>query len=165
MTSNSKNQFRFRSWTLGAYSYKEAAGELNVPGSMQTARSAGAQRRLSSGTGEHAGHLIGRQFGGPGDIRNLGLQNPNINTFAPRELHQAFRGSGGSYRKLESHWGDLLKQGYRVRVTVRDMYNRNENRPFARQVRWTEISPGGAAEQKQLNFGNFGSPQRQAANL
>jgi hypothetical protein len=47
---------------------------------------------MSGGTGDHAGHLIGIQFGAPGDVRNLGLQNANMNTFAPKALQPAFSG-------------------------------------------------------------------------
>ena len=71
-------QFIFRQWTQGRYSYKEASGELGVPGRVATHRIVSAQRTMSGGTGEHAGHLIGIQFGAPGDIRNLGLQNANM---------------------------------------------------------------------------------------
>ena len=91
-------RFTFRQWTQGSYSYKEASGELGVPGKVATHRSVAAQRAMSAGTGEHAGHLIGIQFGAPGDVRNLGLQNPNMNTFAPKKLQAAFRGPGGSSR-------------------------------------------------------------------
>jgi hypothetical protein len=122
-----------------------------------------AQRGVSSGSGEHAGHLIGIQFGAPGDERNLGLQNPNMNTFAPSSLHEAFRGAGGSYHDLESRWSAHLKQGYRITVTVCDKYRAGENRPFSRSVQWSEITPNGAPGAKQsLEFANFSSPQSRA---
>ena len=89
-------QFVFRTWSNGRYWYKEASGELGVPGRVLTHGDLAAQRAMPSGTGEHAGHMIGIQFGAPGDIRNLGLQNPNMNTFAPRPLHVVFRGHGGA---------------------------------------------------------------------
>lgn len=158
-------QFQFRSWTQGNYSYKEATGELGVPGRVATHRIVSAQRAMSSGTGEHAGHMIGIQFGAPGDVRNLGLQNPNMNTFAPKALQAAFRGPGGSYHDLESRWGDSLKGGNKIRVTVRDKYRKDENRPFSRWVQWTETKPGASqGSTLDLEFGNFGSPQQQAAN-
>ena len=55
-------RFVFRKWRQGNYSYKEASGELGVPGKVMTHRSVSAQRTMSGGTGEHAGHLIGIQF-------------------------------------------------------------------------------------------------------
>ena len=158
-------QFLFRQWTQGNYSYKEASGELGIPGKVSTHRSIAAQRAMSMGTGEHAGHLIGIQFGAPGDVRNLGLQNPNMNTFAPKGLQAAFQGHGGSYHDLESDWSDLLKAGYKIRVTVKDKYRKGENRPFSRSVHWTETKPGASSgTSRQLEFGNFGSPQLRAAN-
>jgi hypothetical protein len=158
-------QFVFRQWTQGSYAYKEASGELGVPGKVLTHRSMADQRALSAGSGEHAGHLIGIQFGAPGDRRNLGLQNPNMNTFAPKRLQAALRGHGGSYHDLESRWSIALKAGSRIRVTVLDKFRQGENRPFSRWVQWTETRPGSAARiTRQLEFGNFGSPQKQAAN-
>lgn len=158
-------QFLFRQWTQGTFSYKEASGELGVPGTVATHRIVAAQRAMSSGTGEHAGHLIGIQFGAPGDLRNLGLQNPNMNTFAPKALQPAFQGSGGSYHDLESRWSEQLKQGTRIRVTVRDKYRKGENRPFSRWVQWIETQPGASPGPAQdLEFGNFSSPQQRAAN-
>jgi hypothetical protein len=158
-------RFTFRTWSTGAYFYKEASGELGVPGQVQTFRNPAAQRVISSGTGEHAGHLIGVQFGAPGDDpRNMSLQNPNMNTFAPKALQEALRGPGGSYHDLESRWSAHLKQGSRVFVTVRDQFRTGEQRPFSRRVEWYEIAPNGTQGPKQsLDFGNFSSPQSRAA--
>jgi hypothetical protein len=155
-------RFQFESGHQGKTFYKKASGELGVPGQVMTHRDVGAQREVSSGTGEHAGHLIGIQFGAPGDLRNLGLQNPNMNTFAPKPLQEAFQGSGGSYHRVESGWADLLEQGCRVEVVVTDKYRSGENRPFTRSVSWIEFSPGGAVTQKALEFVNFTSPQSRA---
>ena len=71
-------QFVFRQWTQGNFSYKEGCGELGVPGTVVKHRMVAAQTTMSGGTGDHAGHLIGIQFGAPGDVRNLGLQNANM---------------------------------------------------------------------------------------
>lgn len=158
-------QFHFRPFTQGNFSYKEATGELGVPGQVATHRIESEQRTMSSGTGEHAGHMIGIQFGAPGDLRNLGLQNANMNTFAPKALQPAFQGHGGSYHDLESRWTARLKEGYKIRVTVRDKYRKGENRPFSRWVQWSENKPGASSGQTQeLEFGNFSSPQQRAAN-
>lgn len=158
-------QFVFRTWSNGRYWYKEASGELGVPGRVATNRVVAAQRAMSARTGEHAGHLIGIQFGAPGDIRNLGLQNANMNTFAPRTLHAVFQGPGGSYHNLESDWSEQLKAGTRIRVTVRDKYRAGENRPFSRWVQWIETDPGASSSTtRELEFANFSSPQYRAAN-
>ena len=158
-------QFLFRQWTDGNYSYKEASGQLGVPGKVATHRVVADQRMVSAGTGEHAGHLIGIQFGAPGDIRNLGLQNANMNTFAPKVLQPAFQGHGGSYHDLESRWSEQLKAGSKIKVTVKDKYRKGENRPFSRSVEWIETKPGTSGGTAQrLEFGNFGSPQQRAAN-
>jgi hypothetical protein len=158
------SRFAFRQWSTGQYSYVEASGELGVPGQVKTHRDKNAQSSVSAGTGEHAGHLIGIQFGAPGDERNLGLQNPNMNTFAPKKYQEAFVGSGGSYHNLESQWKELLLEGWSIYVTVTDKYRANEDRPFSRQVSWVETSPTGEKRRSNLEFGNFGSPQQRAAD-
>jgi hypothetical protein len=157
------SRFTFRNWTLGDYFFKEAAGELGVPGQVATHRDVQAQRDLAGGTGDHAGHMIGVQFGAPGGIENMGLQNANMNTFAPRRLQEAFRGHGGSYHDLESDWARKLKDGYRISVTIQDKYRLDEERPFVRWVQWTETK-GRQASTQMLDFGNFSSPQLRAAS-
>ncbi len=157
-------RFKFRRWVSGRFEYEELSGELGEPGTVMTHRVVAAQQAMSKGTGEHAGHRIGIQFGAPGDARNLGLQNANMNTFAPKALYDAFRGSGGSYHRLESEWAEKLHQGWKIFVTVRDTYRVGEKRPFSRRVDWTETMPNGASlPSRGLDFGNFDSPQRGAA--
>ncbi len=158
------HRFQFRKWRGRNFEYEELSGELGEPGKVMTHRDVKVQQLMSRHTGEHAGHRIGIQFGAPGDARNLGLQNANMNTFAPRELQEAFRGSGGSYHRLESEWADKLRQGWRIFVTVRDTYRIGENRPFTRTVEWRETMPNGAQlPPRTLDFGNFNSPQRRNA--
>jgi DNA/RNA non-specific endonuclease len=158
------SRFKFRTWTQGGYFYKEAAGELGVPGKVATHRDVRAQRDLAGGTGDHAGHMIGVQFGAPGGIENMGLQNANMNTFAPKRLQEAFRGHGGSYHDLESEWARKLKDGYRISVIIQDKYREDEERPFVRWVQWVETTPKGKKEAAQtLDFGNFSSPQLRTA--
>jgi hypothetical protein len=156
------NRFKFTDGRIGANFYKRGEGNLGIPGQVMTHRDNSAQRSISSGTGEHAGHLIGIQFGAPGGHENLGLQNPNMNTFAPKHLHEAFVGSGGSYHDLESRWAEQLKQGYSIHVSVTDRYRSGENRPYTRSVHWTSTSPSGVIEQLALEFVNFSSPQSRA---
>jgi hypothetical protein len=157
------SRFTFRQWSTDNYSYAQAAGELGIPGQVRTHRDKKAQSLVSAGTGEHAGHLIAIQFGAPGDRRNLGLQNPNMNTFAPRKYQEAFVGPGGSYHDLESSWKGLLLEGWRVYVFVTDKYRREEDRPFTRHVAWIVTSRSGETRSMELDFGNFDSPQKRAA--
>lgn len=161
---NVSGRFTFREEIRGRVRYKEISGELGIPGQVITHRDRKAQEDVSAGTGEHAGHLIAIEFGAPGDIRNLGLQNPNMNTYAPKKHQQALLGSGGSYRQLEIRWKELLLQGWRVHVTVTDKYRLGENRSFTRHVRWTERSRSGEMYTQSLDFGNFGSQQMRDSN-
>ena len=156
-------RFTFKSGYQGQTFYKKASGELGIPGQVMTHRDVAAQRGVSAGTGEHAGHLIGIQFGAPGDLRNLGLQNPNMNTFAPKKYQEAFAGSGGSYYDLESTWKELLLDGWMIDVIVTDKYRRGEDRPFTRSVSWKGVSAWGEKQGGALDFGNFDSPQKRAA--
>jgi hypothetical protein len=151
-------------WKSGNFEYEELSGQLGVPGRVMTHRSRYAQQLMSEGTGEHAGHRIGIQFGAPGDDRNLSLQNPNTNTYAPRELQAIFRGAGGNYLRLESEWTEKLKAGHKIWVRVRDKYRCGEARPISREVEWVETdAKGNRLTPRTLEFVNFGSPQMRAA--
>jgi hypothetical protein len=153
------HKFVFTKWTAGNFDNERLAGELGVPGAVMTHRDVAAQRVVSAGSGEHAGHRIGIQFGAPGGAINLGLQNPNMNTFAPREVQNVLNGPGGSYLKLEREWADKLKANWKIWVEVTDKYRKGEGRPLFRTVHWTETDPSGNKNQKTLYFGNFSSPQ------
>jgi hypothetical protein len=160
------SRFTFRNWTQGGYFYKEAAGELGVPGQVMKHRDEDAQDDLRGDSGEHAGHLIGIQFGAPGGVENMGLQNPNINTYAPRRLQEALRGHGASFYELEMKWRKKLlqKPPSRISVVVQDKYKVGENRPFARWVEWMETTPDNKKQPPQVErFGNFNSPQQMEA--
>jgi len=159
------NRFKFRPrWREGRFEYEELSGDLGVPGTVVTHRLVRDQSAISAGTGEHAGHRIGIQFGAPGDAKNLSLQNPNVNTYAPRDLQVVFTGSGGNYLKLEAEWSRKLKAGYRIRVSVRDMYRPGDGRPVSRRVEWIETDPNGVRMPPRiLEFVNFTSPQSRNA--
>jgi hypothetical protein len=158
-----RNQFRFRRYRQGGFEYQEASGRLGIPGKVMTHDSPTARRAVSSGSGDHAGHLIGERFGAPTDGRNLSLQNANINTYAPRELQPVFQGPGGSYLRLEDQWEEKLKRGIGIEVTIRDKFRPGDARPFGRLVEWFEIAPNGTRTRHSLDFLNSSSPQSRAA--
>lgn len=155
------SRFRVRPrWREGNFEYEEISGRLGVPGQVMTHRSVADQRAMSAGTGDHAGHRIGVQFGAPGDARNMSLQNANINTRAPRGLQETFHGPGGSYLDLENLWAQKLRNGTGIEVRVRDRYRPGESRPVSRLVEWTETAPNGAVTHHTgLEFLNTTSPQ------
>jgi hypothetical protein len=157
-------QFKFSTRMEGEYKIVEGSGKLGIPGKVKVHRDPSAQRELSQGTGDHAGHLIGNQFGAPGDGLNLGLQNANMNTYA-RRAQQDWAGKGGNYLKLEQQWEQKLKNGYGIEVRVRDRYRLNEDRPIARHVEWTETAPNGTTSEWSLDFLNATSPQSRAATV
>jgi hypothetical protein len=159
------NTFRFRErWREGRFEYEELSGDLGVPGKVMKHRLIAEQNAVSAGTGEHAGHRIGVQFGAPGGACNLSLQNPNANTYAPKHLQPVFQGSGGNYLRLEREWARQLKDGYKIWVSVRDMYRPGEVRPISRKVTWIETTPEKVRmPARTLEFVNFGSPQSRAA--
>ncbi len=122
--------FKFSTVTLNGKEFKTAEGWLGVPGRVQTHRSSYAQKGVSSGSGDDAGHLIGNQFGPPGDQRNLSLQNWIMN-----------RGAG-TWHDLEKQWADLLQKGHKIRVKVTDIAEVGK-RPYHRKVEWTVVQPDG----------------------
>lgn len=155
-------QFRFpKRYRQGDFEYLEASGRLGVPGKVSKHRDGKAQRRVSSHTGDHAGHLIGDRFGAPGDVRNLTPQNAYLNSYA-RKGDQHWAGKGGSYLHLEDYWESQLHKGVGVEVKVRDMFRPGEDRPIARLVEWTEVYPDGKRQNFSVDFLNAHTPLSRA---
>jgi len=83
--------FHFETIDRAHYVYKIGSGQLGVPGTVKTHRSKSEQSKVSSGTGDDAGHLIGDRFGAPGGAKNLGPQNWIQNQY-------------GTFKQLENTW-------------------------------------------------------------
>ena len=130
--------------------YKTARGELGEPGKVVKHRSGSAQKGVSAGTGDDAGHLIGDRFGAPGDARNLSAQNWRANQH-------------GTFKQLENLWARKLKAGSRIEVEVTDVTRAGEDRPFMRKARWTETLPDGTREAQEMIFANTHTPKSRAA--
>lgn len=116
-------------------------GELKVPSQVEHARSRAAQKAVSEGTGDDAGHRIAARFAGPPDISNLARQNRIQNRW-------------GTYYKLEDDWAGKLESGVRIIVRVSDLYKPGAVRPFARRAEWREIYPDGRVIDIILDFAN-----------
>lgn len=142
--------FRFRTYKVGTDTIKEASGRLGVPGKVMTHRNEAAQRLISEGIGEDAGHLIGNRFGAPGGVENLSPQNWQQNRY-------------GTFKKLENEWADKLKNGIGIEVTVKDVFKQGETRPWRRIVEWTEIHPNGGTTKGSLDFLNTHSAKSRDA--
>ncbi len=140
-------QYQFSEFEANGKTYKQASGRLGEPGRVKTHRSKSAQTSVSGGTGDDAGHLIGNQFGAPGDARNLSQQNWIAN-----------RG-GGTYYDLETSWANKLSEGSQVEVTVTDVTRAGEDRPFMREVKWTETAANGVRTEQELTFANTHTPK------
>ncbi|MBA2116340.1 DNA/RNA non-specific endonuclease [Bremerella alba] len=142
-------RFKFRKRETVDKIYQEASGRLGVPGTVKKHRSRSEQRKISSGTGDDAGHLIGDRFGAPGDGRNLTAQHRYMN-------------QNGTFRKLEDEWAEKLKNGTGVEVHITDVTRKGEDRPFMRKAEWTEIAPDGSETKRDLVFMNATSPTSRA---
>lgn len=153
-----RGRFNFKPrYREGGFEYVEASGRLGVPGKVLGVRDLKAQKSVAGGTGDHAGHLIGTRFGGPGDARNLTPQNAYINSYA-HKAEQHWSGSGGSFLKLEDQWEEKLHRGIGIEVRVRDKFHVGEDRPFARLVEWTEHLPNGKTQSHHMEFLNAHTP-------
>jgi hypothetical protein len=136
-----RDRYYFNTIEQNGYSYKFAAGELAIPGTVQKHRSQYDQSLVSGGKGDDAGHLLGNRFGAPGGQENLGLQN--------------WRSNRGSYKQLEDHWEAQLRAGVKVEVFVMDMHHEGEERPFNRLVEWSETDSEGNKVNRKVDFANF----------
>jgi hypothetical protein len=129
---------------------KVAEGELGVPGKVMKHRSQTEQAKVSAGSGDDAGHLIANIFGAEGGGRNLGKQNWIANEF-------------GTWRQLEIMWAEKLLNGTKVSVKIKEVAKVKGERPFMREVTWTEIDPSGNVTHHELTFGNFETVKSRAA--
>ncbi len=143
-------QFKFREFNRGRDTVKEASGRLGIPGQVKSHRSQSAQRGVSAGTGDDAGHLIGARFGAPPDARNLSLQNWKANRF-------------GTFKNLEDAWAAKLRGGTGISIRVQDVTRAGEARPYWRKVEWTEIDAQGNITRHELDFMNATTPKSRAA--
>jgi|GEM_PF-2549116 len=85
-------------------------GDLN----RHSQRTVGGDDRLPTDQG---GHLIGRQFGGSGDIDNLVPQSSKTNL------------AGGEWYNMEKQWAKALERGEKVTVDIKPNYVGNSLRP------------------------------------
>jgi hypothetical protein len=144
--TNVAGEYRFRQFEKGGKSYQQAEGRLGMPDEVQTHRDVTAQRKVSGGTGDDAGHLIGNRFGPPGSAENLGRQNWVANRV-------------GNYHALEDAWAGLRRRGVQIDVQVTDVTRIGEDRPFMRNVQWTETAPDGSVKSYEVDFANTMTPQ------
>lgn len=142
--------FQFREYVSDGKTYKQGSGRLGVPGRVRTHRNQNAQRGVSGGTGDDAGHLIGNRFGAPGGPENLSLQNWVANRY-------------GTYKGLEDAWAEALRLGSEIEVSVTDVTRPDEDRPFMREVRWTETKADGKRLAENLTFANTHTPKSRKA--
>lgn len=134
--------FHYRQFTHNGNTIKEATGRLGVPGHVHQHRSRSAQRGVSGGTGDDAGHLIGNRFGASGRAENLSQQNWIQNQ------------GGGTFHDLENAWEESLHQGVGIEVRVQDVLRKGESRPFMRRVQWVEVDTAGHMSRHELIFAN-----------
>jgi|GEM_PF-4364230 len=142
--------FTFREYVLDGKTYKQGSGRLGVPGRVRTHRSTAAQREVSEGSGDDAGHLIGNRFGAPGGAENLSTQNWIANRY-------------GSFKNLENSWAEALRNGSDIDVVVTDVTLPDEDRPFMRKVEWTETHPDGKRVAQNLTFANMQTAKSRTA--
>lgn len=131
---------------------KIAKGKLGVPGEVRKHRNQSEQSKVSSGSGDDAGHLIANQFGAAGDAKNLGKQNWRANEF-------------GTWRQLEKRWAESLQNGIKIEVEITEHTHKDSNRPYKRVAKWTETDASGIVTEHSLDFANFSTPEsREATN-
>src|SRR5262245_36163918 len=107
--SDVRGQYTFETKTRNGKTYKQAYGWLGMPDQVIEHRSASDQRKVSSGTGDDAGHMIGNRFGSPGSPDNLSLQNWKANRY-------------GTYKNLENLWAAKRLSGVEIYVQVTDVF-------------------------------------------
>jgi len=121
----------WRQETRGTYSYwidtierpREAFG-LVVEGKVKRSptnqiRAGGADRRST----DEGGHYIANRFNGPSDAFNHFAQDRNFNRSA--------------YSAMENAWGKHTREGRKVFVSIKPLYQGTSRRPYHVTVVWT----------------------------
>jgi hypothetical protein len=126
MDEHTHGTLRFWRESTPTHDIKFEAGKLQTPGTVDRQREVVAQRAVSKGRADDAGHLIAHQIGGPEAPYNLSVQNYQQNQ------------GGGTYWDLAQRWAGQLKSGVGVDVTVQQMSRKGEDRPYHRHVSWLE---------------------------
>lgn len=102
-------------------------------------------------TGDHRGHVIAAQEGGPNKGYNMTAQNGNLNQ--------------GQYKTVENAEAALAKQGYDVNVSKTAFVSNQEGgRPDAYMINDTINSPDGKTQSVNLSFQNESKVEQEAQN-
>lgn len=102
-------------------------------------------------TGDHRGHVIAAQEGGPNKGYNMTAQNGNLNQ--------------GQYKTVENAEAALAKQGYNVNVSKTAFVSNQEGgRPDAYMINDTINSPDGKTQSVNLSFQNESKVEQEAQN-
>lgn len=102
-------------------------------------------------TGDHRGHVIAAQEGGPNKGYNMTAQNGNLNQ--------------GQYKTVENTEAALAKQGYNVNVSKTAFVSNQEGgRPDAYMINDTITSPDGKAQSVNFSFQNESKAEQEAQN-
>lgn len=102
-------------------------------------------------TGDHRGHIIAAQEGGPNKGYNMTAQNGNLNQ--------------GQYKTVENTEAALAKQGYNVNVSKTAFVSNQEGgRPDAYMINDTINSPDGKTQSVNLSFQNESKAEQEAQN-
>ena len=112
-------------------------------------RDLAAQKTVSKGSGDHAGHLLAASLGGSPGRENLSRQNAAQNT--------------GAYKKKEEILKRALKQGSKVHIDIKSVTRPGQERPLYRKFDSRETRPDGQVIQRSVLFGNFHTPASRKA--
>lgn len=102
-------------------------------------------------TGDHRGHVIAAQEGGPNKGYNMTAQNGNLNQ--------------SQYNTVENNEAALAKQGYNVNVSKTAFVSNQEGgRPDAYMINDTINSPDGKTQSINFSFQNESKVEQEAQN-
>lgn len=102
-------------------------------------------------TGDHRGHVIAAQEGGPNKGYNMTAQNGNLNQ--------------GQYKTVENTEAALANQGYNVNVSKTAFVSNQEGgRPDAYLINDAIIAPDGKTQSVNLSFQNESRAEQEAQN-
>lgn len=122
-----KKNIRYRQGEFGYFTETDELGRIDFAETENLQLSITERAKHNPNTpgkleGDHAGHVFGDRFGGSPELDNLVSQASNVNL--------------SKFKVIENRWAKALKNGEKVEVKIKVIYEGNDLRPSKFQIEY-----------------------------
>lgn len=122
-----KKSVRYRQGEFGYFTETDEFGRIDFAETENLQLSITERAKHNGNTpgkleGDHAGHVFGDRFGGSPELDNLVSQASNVNL--------------SKFKVIENRWAKALKNGEKVEVKIKVIYEGNDLRPSKFQIEY-----------------------------